>query len=252
MKNLFIKIYLNLISFFRLKKDDIFIVSFPKVGSTWVRYFLFLIFSRHVKIGVKSIDCMNANMPEFGNVSILNKWKFVEYNKLVKTHKKFNFNFKYNRVIYLIRDPKDTMVSFYKYLSNSKNYGFKGTFTDVLCHKKFGLENYFKHYSSWKQHIDLLIKYEELKSDPRRHFKKILGLWKVEITDAEIEKYILESNSDNMNKAQSLSQILKNEFPDNYKFVRTESRKPWQEFFSDDDMAYYNKLKSKYNFYLYE
>lgn len=195
---------------------------------------------------------MNIHMPEYGNASILNKWTFLEYSKLIKTHKIFHYNFKRNRAIYLIRDPKDTMVSFYKYLLNSKNYDFSGTFTDVLHHKKFGLENYFKHYVSWEKNIDILIKYEELKSEPLKPFKKILNLCEVELSEEEIEKYIFESNFDNMQKAQSLSKNLKNEFSDNYKFVRISDRNRWQDFFSKDDMAYYNQLKLKYNFHLYE
>ena len=115
-----------------------------------------------------------------------------------------------------------------------------------------GQPTYNKHFSSWEKRINLLIKYEKLKTDSLNSFKQILDLYDIELSDKEIKKYILESNFENMNKAQSLSDNLKNEFPDDYKFVRTTRRNQWQDFFSSDDLAYYNNLKLKYNFNLYD
>jgi estrone sulfotransferase len=235
-----------------LTESDRLLVSFPKAGSTWVRYFLCEILCQRSDQENMSMDVTNRLMPEFAHSSLFLPWLFKESPRIIKTHQKHNFVFGKKAAALIVRDPRDIAVSYYHYATGSKDYNFEGSVSDILRHPRMGAEACLSHYASWRNYAQLILKYEEIKSATLEQFSKLLDFYGIERSDAEIQQAIQASDFSAMKKAQAKSKALKAEFKEGYEFVRSGKRAQWKELFSDEDLAYYKALRVKYDFNLYE
>ena len=105
----------------------------------------------------------------------------------VKTHNMlFNFNGKYPftnfenslGVIYIVRDPRNVVLSYAHHLNKSIKETVKFV-TQGKAHDIFIMGNWAENYLSWRafkqQNKYLLIRYEDLVSDRKKTFSKILN-----------------------------------------------------------------------------
>lgn len=235
-----------------LTESDRFLVSFPKAGSTWVRYFLCEILCQRSVHENSSMDVTNQLMPEFAHSSLFLPWGFEECPRIIKTHQKHNFIFGKKAAVLIIRDPRDIVVSYYHYAAGSKDYNFEGSVSDMLRHPKMGAEACLSHYASWENFAQLILKYEDIKAATLEQFSKLLDFYGIERSESEIQQAIEASDFSAMKKAQAKSQTLKAEFKEGHQFVRSGKSAQWKELFSPKDIAYYDALRVKYQFSHYE
>ncbi len=159
---------------FAVKDSDVFIVSYPKSGNTWVRFLLGNYLTNNQFSFINSNDLipdMHAH-PE--------KCKAIEGLRLIKSH--FSYTPELNKVIYIVRDSRDVAVSYYyyylKYVYNKDEV--KPTFTeffDLFMKGEVGFGLWSDHVDSWLDNASknfLLVRYEDLVSDTEEIFKKIL------------------------------------------------------------------------------
>jgi hypothetical protein len=148
-----------------LKDSDVFFASYPRSGSTWLRFLLF--------------DALVGEPSGFSNVNYaIPDVKLRKHGlplmpgggRLIKTHEVFHPE--YRKAVYLVRDPRDVALSEYAYqtalgLVNSE-------LDDYL--QKF-LTQGVNPFASWRAHIDswmsaplgqgqlLIIRFEDLRAD---------------------------------------------------------------------------------------
>jgi hypothetical protein len=113
------------------RHDDLYIVSFPKSGATWMD---FLMANIHTTMSgdKRSINFFNIHtiIPDIHycrQVGIANL-AFPGF-RVIKSHAEFNRYYK--NVIYLIRDPRDTMVSYHKFLVGLGQFSFVASITTL-------------------------------------------------------------------------------------------------------------------------
>jgi hypothetical protein len=200
----------------------------------------------------QDIDAMNEAMPEFANASFFNPWRFNECPRIVKTHQKYILPFKLNRSVLIVRDPRDIVVSYYYYLSGLKAGNFQGCISEILRHRQFGAEAFFKHFCSWQDHVGLTIRYEYLKDEPYIGFSKLIQFLGIKRNEKEIHSAIDAANFQSMLKVQDKSSKLKTEFKKGHLFVRSGKKEQWRSLFNSEDIEYYESLKKKYSFDLYD
>ncbi|MAV39394.1 MAG: hypothetical protein CML12_02275, partial [Puniceicoccaceae bacterium] len=192
---LFKKSILYFFSYLIINKNDVILSLFPKTGSTWIRFFLFNYLNETESLEIKAgIDQMNAVMPEFGHKSMLNQWRFKSSPKLIKTHRPFRSIFSKNKIILVIRDPRDILVSFYHYALAKKEFNFSGTLKDIIHHNEWGLEYFFEQFKSWEKYAGLIVKYEDLKADPKKSFKEILSYMDIPVDEEALINAIHRSD----------------------------------------------------------
>ncbi|SFT45592.1 Sulfotransferase domain-containing protein [Algoriphagus locisalis] len=236
------------------RKTDVWLVSFPKSGNTWIRFF-YLHLANRIYPGrleqddIISFYTLDSNMPELGYSNLdYYKWKFPEISRLVKTHSKYFWFFSKNDIVYILRDPFDVMISYYRYELGKTNPRFKGTFSEFLRDPKFGVEALAKHFISWKPYIKLLIKYEDLKEDPICQFNRLLDFLKIEVpNDIIIQSYNNSKASNVKNVESKLGMTDKGKFSKEFSFVSSNKEFNFKELFSDSDITYMNKVLSIYN-----
>ena len=194
-----------------LKKANFIFASFPKTGRTWMRltimkycqlYYDFpsdptdIGFSR--KWNVKRIlfthDLIN---PIFCKPSELAKNKPWFYGK---------------KVVLLIRDPKDTMVSVYfertKRTSLTKdNKKFEGTKSDSIHGEVGGLLTFLYFYKYWYEEKDkykdfYIIRYEDIHQNPHEELGKLFEFLEIGLDNKKLTQTVEFSKFENMHKME--------------------------------------------------
>uniref|UniRef100_A0A646QEP3 Sulfotransferase 4A1 n=1 Tax=Hemiscolopendra marginata TaxID=943146 RepID=A0A646QEP3_9MYRI len=178
---------LNAISDFQVRDDDIWVVTFPKSGTTWIQEIVYLIATGCDQ--KKSQILMDERFPFIESdalytSSLRNGMNAVTYleqmesPRFIKSHLPYSYlpqsllNNKCCKIIYVIRNPKDVLVSFfyfYRMLHSRSFIGEFDAFVKYFMEDKLLCTPYWKHVLSfWNrrhQHNILIIQYENLHRD---------------------------------------------------------------------------------------
>ncbi|KAK6987316.1 estrogen sulfotransferase [Biomphalaria glabrata] len=202
---------------FEVREDDVWVVSFPKSGTTWLQEIVYLINN-----GVDIEDAAQTNIEErfpyfewiVPGKQVLNK---MESPRLIKTHLPLSMlpnqmKSKKPKIIYIARNPKDTVVSYYFFLTKFviDDQSFVGTFDDYC---KLFVEG-LVHYGPWWKHVKeawdrkdedniLVLFYEDLQEDVHRAVRDIANFLNKPLTESQVEAISRHCSFDTMknNKA---------------------------------------------------
>lgn len=165
---------------YKPRPDDVFIVTYPKCGTTWMQHIVYYIYNNGTP--PQSKEDMSSRTPFFELVG-LEGVNNAPRPAAIKTHEPFDKQpySKEAKYIYVARNPFDCCVSFYHHMKFFPMYDFEnGTFDEFLeaflkGEVEFG--DYFDHLLSWYDHKDdpnvLFLTYEDLKKDTRFWIQKV-------------------------------------------------------------------------------
>lgn len=181
---------------------DSFIVTYPRSGTTWISCIAAeLLF----QISPKNLTEIGLLVPE---VHVLpEKSKVPPASQyLIKSHFPLNSAHgspEYRRVIYLIRDPRDVMLSYHRYVRFLLNYpgNLKEFAMDMVAGRIWPC-SWQEHVNSWLAprsrvaSLELTVfRYEDFAADPigqTQNLAKILG---VEVKQGRIEEIVADTTS---------------------------------------------------------
>jgi estrone sulfotransferase len=236
-----------------LSNRDIILVSFPKSGSTWIRFilcnYIFLSEKNPKTVSFREVDDL---MPEFGISNLTRRWPFDFIPRFVKTHWKWNPLFAGKMSLLIVRDPRDTMVSYYNYRNKQVSAVNPEDFQTFIRSKKFGLEAWFKHLKSWEKKATCVIRYEDMKRDGLKEISVSLQKLSLDI-NTEILSMAFDNAAFDKLKAneQTHGMSKMNFFSEGQMFFNKGKTNQWVEYFSERDLEYYQELKSKYRLNAY-
>lgn len=234
--------------FLGLRPNDIILTSFPKSGNTWLRFFFCNVISLVEWDGrIVDFKTVDTTMPELGVDDLWVGWPHKAIPRVVKTHRGFWPFFRDKKSILVIRDPRDTMVSFYHFENARKEPRFTGTFSAFIRHEMFGLERWFKHYRSWIDRCTVLLRYEDLRVDDVLHLRRMVDTLGIDISDGLLNAAAEKSRFGNVQKVERQFGLSReNVFKKEYSFTRSGKSGGWREQFSDSDLEYFARLSEKY------
>ncbi len=228
-----------------LTNRDFVLASFPKTGNTFTRFVLANFLAIKEKAG-EEVNFYNLGqlLPEFGKDDLRLDWNHKALPRIIKTHEAHHSEFNIaKRFLYVMRDPRDTMISYFKYLQANKKVQYSGDIDDFIRDENYGLSVYLKHIASWKSRANWVFRYEDLMTNPYPLFESLLKELECEFTQEELEEAIARSQPDRMRKvenAQGRPAQDKN-FKEGYVFVRNASTEQWREFYSVEQLQFFRE-----------
>ncbi len=180
----------NFIPINNTKEEDIFITGFPKSGNTWMQNLISgLLYGLDTSLLPDTLT--QELVPDIYGKTYYKRFHSVNFFKsheLPKPHMK--------RVIYLVRDGRDAMASYY---AMNRALGKNVTLKEMIVDgKEIYPSKWYVHIREWLKNPYnsniLVVKYEDLISEPYKQLERILGFSKLD-RSPEILKRTIEGNS---------------------------------------------------------
>lgn len=218
---------------FEIRSDDIWIVGFPKTGTTWIHNIV-LRLANNLNLSVPSIKSSEnmLELPLFGDKQDANEYlskflkdgenAFDEYKnmpspRILRTHfpaflLPHNFWTIKPKTIYIARNPKDAIVSYYYMMRN--DWAQYRESIEKMCEafmeNELPFTPFFDHiFSYWQlRHFDnvLFLTYEDLLSDVFGGVKKISEFLGYSYSDQQLTPLTDYVSFDNLKK-QNLENV---------------------------------------------
>ncbi|XP_073532000.1 amine sulfotransferase-like [Phyllobates terribilis] len=192
-----------------IRDGDVFLVTYPKSGTIWTQQILSLIFNEGHRNTTEQIE----------NIE---RVPWIEYNfynsdfssrpspRLFSSHLPYylmpkDLRFKMGKIIYVSRNPKDVLVSYYHFYKMKPN--IKCTinwerFIDLFISGKVLSSSWFDHLRGWYQHKEdfdiLFLTYEEMIKDLRSAVLKICKFVDINLDDEAIDLVVEKATFKNM------------------------------------------------------
>ena len=235
-------------------KGQYFLVSFPKTGRTWLMYMInqikeqgnhrlkkekYFIFKEHDNSEIILEDGTRNNP--------LDVFKFTS-----------RFRYRRGKVIFLVRDPRDVIVShFHQVTKRAKKPFIFNSISEFVKDDILGFKRIIYFYNLWyfqkqKPKDFLLIKYEDLLENGIQTLSEITSFLNISITTNNLQEIYHQSSSDKMRKKEKANQLEGfNDFGKSRDQLKVRNARigGYKSELSEEDILYCNKEMKNLNTY---
>jgi len=186
--------------------DDTFIASYPRSGNTWTRFLIANLMHPDRPVTFANIETV---IPDATALSS-RKLKRVPRPRLIKTHEYFEP--RYRRVIYLVRDPRDVVLSLYnfrrKYRSVDDSYPIERYVAERFLPGDLDV-SWGEHVGSWlgtriNQPGFLLVRYEDLLQNPPRELGRVASFLDIAVSTETLSQAIERSSANRLRQLEKV------------------------------------------------
>ncbi|KAF2362860.1 Sulfotransferase domain [Trinorchestia longiramus] len=269
------KDYAQAIYDFKFRSSDVVVASYPKTGTTWTQELVWHLVngfdyerartSIEKRFPMLESDCViDRRVFEFPEVAermkeelppppffTLNFTRDLPDRRTIKTHMPFSLLspdlITTAKVVYVTRDPRDVVVSFYHHHKIIASHGFKGTleeFVDDFIDEKVMFSPFWSHlreaYERRESPNLLIIQYEELKADLPSVVLRIAKFLDVAVNKDQLGKLVQHLHIDSMKKNPAINpddDAIVTPCPRDGGFVRKGVAGGWRGRLSEDMQA---------------
>lgn len=187
---------------------DAFLASYPKSGRTWFRFILANYFAAAAKLDIDvSLHNMFAVLPNFDFDPVRGLPAFGFGGQpgvplISVSHRPYEqLLFRRRPVVFMVRDPRDVLVSAYFHATRHK-HRFSGGMHDFLNDPSQGLPALLRYLNGWAagltRHRHHLLSYERLSADPAGSTAQVLTFLGVGIDHGALARAIELSHFETM------------------------------------------------------
>ncbi|ADH85793.1 sulfotransferase domain-containing protein [Desulfurivibrio alkaliphilus] len=190
-------------------RADIHLISYPKCGRTWLALLIGKSLALHHGLNVRN----PLRLRDFAK-----PWRRIPYilqhhdggpefllPEELSTDKSAYAG---RKVIFMIRDPRDVLVSSY-FQKTKRNANYRGTMEEYVHERRGGIESIVAFYNIWARNRYLpadflLISYEDLHADPAGELRRVLEfIGYGEISEDIIREAVEFCRFDNMRRLEA-------------------------------------------------
>ncbi|XP_022109825.1 sulfotransferase 1A1-like isoform X2 [Acanthaster planci] len=267
---------------FQVRQDDIYLITYPKAGTTWMQQIISLIMDGleaelHKKVHVffRFPFLENTWISHYSQVGLIPPTHSLlpkmpcDTPRKIKTHLAPIFLprqifEKKPKVVYVARNPKDVAVSYYhmhQFDTTLQTYPSWEKFFERFINKDVCGGDWFEHNLFWwkKRHDSnvLFIKYEDMKKDLKSAVQLTADFLERPVTQKDIQKIVEKCSFQNMKKDPTANPDMVLEFgsdcevlnqPPKEKmvsFMRKGQVGDWKKYFSVAQNELFDELYQK-------
>uniref|UniRef100_A0A671G4X8 Sulfotransferase n=1 Tax=Rhinolophus ferrumequinum TaxID=59479 RepID=A0A671G4X8_RHIFE len=211
---------------FQAKPDDLLIASYPKAGTTWTQEIVDLIQN-------------NGDIENSRRAPIHLRHPFLEWVRVI---------------IYVARNAKDNMVSYYYFQTMNKGLPDPGSwdeYFETFMSGKVMWGSWFDHVKGWwkkkDSHPILYLFYEEMMKDPKREIRKVMEFLGKNLKEEVLDK-IVNNTSFAVMKNNPMTNYI-NDIEMNHSlspFMRKGVVGDWKNQFTEDQNKRFNEDYEKH------
>lgn len=199
---------------FVAKDGDVFVVTYPRSGTTWTEQMVHLLVNNGVQGEQRITDAVPwlETLPHRPN-GMHEFLKTLPQRRLFTSHLPYPLmpprNNTTAKVVYVARNPKDVATS--TYFHNQSKGGYEGTWDEhfqLFLTSDVGCGPYFDHVLPWweaSQHDKniLFLKYEDMKNDHAGNVARIASFLDLQADSQLIDKVVALSSFKSMSSGES-------------------------------------------------
>lgn len=183
--------------------NHILLASYPKSGNTWVRFILSNL-SR-----IKGDHCVDVDFHSVAryvpeprrNRTLEGRIETQGLPLFLKTHFPHVRQFDKYKSLVIVRDPADTLVSYYRHLRGAAGKRLPDL-SRFVVHWRYGCEAWREWYAAWTENAAHVLRYEDLLADPVGTMRVALHELEVEVDRVQLESAVQGSTRERMRSAQ--------------------------------------------------
>uniref|UniRef100_A0A8D1ZTJ5 Sulfotransferase n=1 Tax=Sus scrofa TaxID=9823 RepID=A0A8D1ZTJ5_PIG len=201
---------------FQARPDDLVIASYPKAGTTWTQEIVDLIQNdgdieksqrSPIQLRQPFLEWTRATCKNFPGVDHANA---IPSPRTLKTHLPVqllppSFWEKNCKMIYVARNAKDNMVSYYHFQRMNKRLPDPGSwdeYFEIFLAGKVLWGSWYEHVKSWwrkkDSHPILYLFYEDMLKDPKREIRKVMEFLGKNLKEEVLDKIVYHTSFDVM------------------------------------------------------
>jgi len=190
-----------------VNSDDTFLVSYPKSGNTWIRFLVANFVYPEAGVTLLSADRLIPNVDGQSK----KYFKQMPRPRIIKSH--YPFQHTYKRVIYVVRDPRDVVLSQYHYQIKRGvlpvGAPLEPFVSRFLAGEVCPYGSWGENVSSWlaarrKNPDFVLIRYEDLLRQTSAELARMAQLLKIEPMPDRIALAVERSTADRMRQLEKV------------------------------------------------
>lgn len=186
--------------------DDVFLTSYPRSGNTWTRFLVGNLVHTEEAVTFLNVERLVPDMYKHSDHYLRN----LARPRILKSHEVFDP--RYERTIYIVRDPRDVAVSNYHWemkqksvLENCPIVKFVPRWIQGVYWGRLG--NWSDHVTSWLSTRQgtasfVILRYEDLMADASRELTKVANLLGIEPTSERLTRAADLSSADRMRQLE--------------------------------------------------
>ncbi|HEX4796128.1 MAG TPA: sulfotransferase domain-containing protein [Humisphaera sp.] len=230
-----------------IRPTDVFLCTYPKSGTTWLAYLIAQALKRDPdeQIDLKS---MYTHVPDV-NLLYTKRGSLEQYSQLPDPRIFLchaTFNERLPNVIYVIRDPRDALVSYWHY-QRFLHKGYDRSLADFIAADDHWPCEWDQHVASWllpRRHPNfMLVRYEQLHEDAAGVLRDVLRFAGKAFTEERIAAAVASSRFDRMRATEETHGVHGKAGDEDARFVRKGRAGGWRQEMSGADLRI---LEDKY------
>jgi hypothetical protein len=219
-----------------VRPDDTFLVSYPRSGNTWTRFLVANLLHPQEAATFANIERL---VPD-AEAQSSRYMRGIRSPRTIKSHSYFDP--RYPRVIYIVRDPRDVVLSYYdfsrKYRHIEDSYPLERYVGDFVNGRLISAD-----WGTWGENVAswvfargarpgfLLLRYEDMKEHPEQELTRIAKFLGIDASRELLQTTLERSSADRMRemeKTQGSDWVSTKDKRSDIPFIRTASAGDWK------------------------